>query len=39
MQVPLLDLKAEYATYKKEVLQAITEVCESQLFCLGPAVV
>jgi len=39
MQVPLLDLKAEYATYKKEALQAITEVCESQLFCLGPAVV
>jgi dTDP-4-amino-4,6-dideoxygalactose transaminase len=38
MQVPLLDLKAEYATYKKEALQAITEVCESQFFCLGPAV-
>ena len=39
MQVPLLDLKAQYATYKNEALQAITEVCESQLLCLGPAVV
>jgi dTDP-4-amino-4,6-dideoxygalactose transaminase len=39
MQVPLLDLKAQYATYKNEALQAITEVCDSQLLCLGPAVV
>jgi len=39
MQVPLLDLKAQYARYKKEALQAITEVCDSQLLCLGPAVV
>ena len=38
MQVPLLDLKAQYATYKNEAMQAITEVCESQLLCLGPAV-
>jgi len=38
MQVPLLDLKAQYATYKNEALEAINEVCESQLFCLGPAV-
>jgi len=38
MQVPILDLKAQYATYKDEAIQAISEVCESQLFALGPAV-
>ena len=38
MQVPLLDLKAQYATIREEVLQAISEVCESQYFALGPAV-
>ncbi len=38
MQVPLLDLKAQYATIKEEVLHAISDVCESQYFALGPAV-
>jgi dTDP-4-amino-4,6-dideoxygalactose transaminase len=38
MQVPLLDLKAQYATIKDEINQAINEVCESQYFALGPAV-
>ena len=38
MQVPILDLKAQYATIKDEVMQAISEVCESQFFALGPAV-
>jgi dTDP-4-amino-4,6-dideoxygalactose transaminase len=38
MQVPLLDLKAQYATIKNEILQAISNVCESQYFALGPAV-
>ena len=38
MQVPLLDLKAQYATIKDEVLSAIADVCESQMFALGPAV-
>jgi len=38
MQIPFLDLKAQYAGIKQEVLQAITDVCETQLFCLGPAV-
>lgn len=38
MRVPLLDLKAQYAIIKDEVMQAITAVCESQLFCLGPVV-
>ena len=37
MQVPLLDLKAQYATIKDEINQAINEVCESQYFALGPA--
>jgi dTDP-4-amino-4,6-dideoxygalactose transaminase len=38
MQVPLLDLKAQYATIKDDVVRAITDVCESQMLCLGPAV-
>src|SRR5216110_2438004 len=38
MQVPLLDLKAQYATIKAEVDAAIAEVMESQHFILGPKV-
>lgn len=38
MQVPILDLKAQYAAIKDEVIRAISEVCESQSFALGPAV-
>lgn len=38
MQVPLLDLKAQYATIKSEVSAAIAEVMESQHFILGPKV-
>ena len=38
MQVPLLDLKAQFATIKDEVMQAVNEICESQMLCLGPAV-
>ncbi len=38
MQVPLLDLKAQYAAIKDEVMRAISEVCDSQAFALGPAV-
>ena len=38
MRIPILDLKAQYATIKDEVTQAISEVCESQAFALGPAV-
>jgi dTDP-4-amino-4,6-dideoxygalactose transaminase len=38
MQVPILDLKAQYSTIKNEIMQAINEVCESQSFALGPAV-
>jgi len=38
MNVPLLDLKAQYATIKTEVDAAIAEVMESQHFILGPKV-
>src|SRR5690349_24863769 len=38
MQVPLLDLKAQYATIKDEILAAIAEVMASQHFILGPKV-
>jgi dTDP-4-amino-4,6-dideoxygalactose transaminase len=33
--VPLLDLKAQYATIRDEVRAVIDEVCESQMFVLG----
>ena len=38
MQVPLLDLKAQYATIKDEVLAAVAEVLESQRCIGGPKV-
>ena len=38
MQVPLLDLKAQYAGIKDEVLAAVSEVLESQYFIGGPKV-
>jgi dTDP-4-amino-4,6-dideoxygalactose transaminase len=38
MQIPLLDLKAQYAGIRDEVSRAINEVCDSQAFALGPAV-
>lgn len=38
MQVPLLDLKAQYAPIKTALLAAVTEVFESQHFILGPKV-
>ena len=39
MQIPILDLKAQYNTIKEEIMQEIADVCESQMFCLGPKVV
>ncbi len=38
MQVPLIDLKAQYAQIREGVEQAIREVCDSQYFVLGPKV-
>ncbi|MHC4460447.1 MAG: DegT/DnrJ/EryC1/StrS family aminotransferase [Planctomycetota bacterium] len=38
MQVPLLDLEAQYATIKDEVLAAVSEVLESQRCIGGPKV-
>jgi dTDP-4-amino-4,6-dideoxygalactose transaminase len=36
--VPLLDLQAQYATIRGDVIAAITRVCDSQRFILGPEV-
>jgi len=36
MDIPLLDLKAQYETIKEEVIAATMEVYESQRFILGP---
>ncbi|MFZ1080458.1 MAG: DegT/DnrJ/EryC1/StrS family aminotransferase [Candidatus Kryptoniota bacterium] len=38
MRVPLLDLKAQYASIKDEIAGALTRVAESQYFILGPEV-
>lgn len=38
MEVPFLDLKAQYAAVRDEVISAIEKVCESQMFSLGPVV-
>ncbi len=38
MPVPMLDLKAQFASIKPEVMLAIEEVCDSQMLCLGPVV-
>jgi dTDP-4-amino-4,6-dideoxygalactose transaminase len=38
MNVPLLDLKAQYATIREEVRAAIDHVCDAQHFILGPEV-
>ena len=38
MQVPLLDLRAQFAPLKPEIMAAIEEICDSQRFILGPKV-
>jgi dTDP-4-amino-4,6-dideoxygalactose transaminase len=38
VKVPLLDLKAQYATIRSEVRETIDRVCDSQYFILGPEV-
>jgi dTDP-4-amino-4,6-dideoxygalactose transaminase len=37
-RVPLLDLQAQYAPLREEILSAIARVCDSQRFILGPEV-
>jgi hypothetical protein len=36
MNVPLLDLKAQYQTIREEIRTVIDEICDSQYFILGP---
>ena len=38
MNVPLLDLRLQYASIRDEVLAAVTRVCDSQQFIMGPEV-
>src|SRR4030067_1780770 len=38
MQVPLLDLKPQYKSLKKELDEAVISIAESQYFILGPEV-
>jgi dTDP-4-amino-4,6-dideoxygalactose transaminase len=38
VHVPLLDLKAQYTPLRTELLDAITRVCDSQRFIMGPEV-
>jgi dTDP-4-amino-4,6-dideoxygalactose transaminase len=38
MQVPLLDLRSQYAALKPAIQSAISELCDSQHFVLGPKV-
>ncbi len=38
MNIPLLDLKAQFRSIRKELLASIEEVCDDQGFVLGPRV-
>jgi dTDP-4-amino-4,6-dideoxygalactose transaminase len=38
MSVPLLDLQAQYRPLRDEILAAMTRVCDSQRFIMGPEV-
>jgi dTDP-4-amino-4,6-dideoxygalactose transaminase len=38
LKVPLLDLQAQYASIRGDVLGAITRVCDTQQFIMGPEV-
>jgi dTDP-4-amino-4,6-dideoxygalactose transaminase len=38
VDIPLLDLKAQFATYRGAAMEAITRVVESQHFIMGPEV-
>jgi dTDP-4-amino-4,6-dideoxygalactose transaminase len=36
--VPLLDLQAQYAPLREQILAAVTRVCDSQRFIMGPEI-
>src|SRR5207237_9583221 len=38
MPVPMLDLQAQYQPLREAILAAITRVCDSQRFIMGPEV-
>jgi dTDP-4-amino-4,6-dideoxygalactose transaminase len=38
MKVPLLDLHAQYGPLRDEILAAVTRVCDSQRFIMGPEI-
>jgi len=38
LQVPMLDLQAQYRPLREEILAAVTRVCDSQRFIMGPEV-
>ncbi len=38
MNVPILDLKAQFKSIEPDVMAAVNEICQSQMLCLGPAV-
>ena len=39
MHIPMLDLKAQYSSYRDQALAALTRVADSQYFIMGPEVV
>jgi dTDP-4-amino-4,6-dideoxygalactose transaminase len=38
MKIPLLDLQAQYRPLRDEILAAVTRVCDSQRFIMGPEI-
>ena len=38
MKIPLLDLQAQYRPLREEILAAVTRVCDSQRFIMGPEI-
>jgi len=38
MQVPMLDLQAQYRPLREDILAVVTRVCDSQRFIMGPEV-
>src|SRR6266853_674910 len=38
MNVPLLDLQAQYRPLREEILAAVMRVCDSQRFIIGPEI-